>query len=387
MRIFHIEFAKTGNGVSGGETCMIETILSFQKKGIKNILMTTEHAKSVYTKIGLIENEFLSYRFIKSSQTEEKYHIFISYLLRTISAVRLVKKTDFESDDVLLCHSDFFPNSIPSYVAHKKQQKMRLLFWYHLIVPKLFRGFEGAFTNKFYFPKIRFFHHFLNQKLYEFLIPTGSTVLTPSPYYANMLTNKKYDVHIIKKFGGAEILKTNFTNQKEYDLVWMGRFQALKGMDHFLNILILAKKTLPNLKVLVLGGGTLKQNEDFENKVRNFGLINNITFKGFVTGEERFKLLSCGKIFIMSSIFESYGLVNIEAMSYGLPVIAFDLPVFSVFTKGMIKIPMWDHANFASSICLLLTNNEILKHYQHEALRYSSDHSWTKTADEILSII
>ena len=75
MKVFHVEFAKTGYSLSGGEKCMIEIIKYFKSKKLKNIVLTTDNGKETYQRLGLIEDEFLTYITIESSPTE-KYHIF-----------------------------------------------------------------------------------------------------------------------------------------------------------------------------------------------------------------------------------------------------------------------------------------------------------------------
>jgi hypothetical protein len=46
--IYHLEFAKTGYNLSGGENCMLENISFFTGKGFKNILLTTDNGVETY---------------------------------------------------------------------------------------------------------------------------------------------------------------------------------------------------------------------------------------------------------------------------------------------------------------------------------------------------
>jgi len=68
-----------------------------------------------------------------------------------------------------------------------------------------------------------------------------------------------------------------------------------------------------------------------------------------------FQVLKSSKIFILPSYNESWALVVCEAMACGLPVVAYDLPVFEeVYKKGMILIPIGDIDKFAGAILKLL---------------------------------
>ena len=74
MTLYHIEFAKTGHGMSGGERCMLEQIKFFKDNGIKNVLLTTDNGKETYTALGLLEDDLLTYVTIDSFKNEQKYH-------------------------------------------------------------------------------------------------------------------------------------------------------------------------------------------------------------------------------------------------------------------------------------------------------------------------
>ena len=109
--------------------------------------------------------------------------------------------------------------------------------------------------------------------------------------------------------------------------------------------------------------------------------------KGFINGKERFEIMSQAKVFLMTSYFESYGLVNIEAMKLWLPVVAYKLPVFWVFKKWMIKVPILDNDAFSQEVLRLLENEEKYNHYSQEAREFSQDYSWENTGKEIYEII
>jgi len=82
MKIYHVEFAKTGTGLSGGEKCMVEIIRFLKDKGVSNVLLTTDNGKRLYESLGLVEDSLLKYVVIDSEWTEKKYHVFISYIIR-----------------------------------------------------------------------------------------------------------------------------------------------------------------------------------------------------------------------------------------------------------------------------------------------------------------
>ena len=113
MKIYHVEFAKTGTVLSGGEKCMLEVIKYLKSRSIKNVLLTTDNGKRMYQKLGLTEDEFLTYVTIDTGWSEKRLHVFMSYMWRPFLFLRIksqILSTINSTEDVLICHSDFFPN-------------------------------------------------------------------------------------------------------------------------------------------------------------------------------------------------------------------------------------------------------------------------------------
>ena len=71
----------------------------------------------------------------------------------------------------------------------------------------------------------------------------------------------------------------------------------------------------------MVGDGPLKK--ELENYTKELKLTNKIIFTGFLGDKGKEKYILDSSIFILPSYTESFGLVLIEAMSYGLPCIAF----------------------------------------------------------------
>ncbi len=388
MRIIHVEFAKYGHGLSGGEETVIENIKYWISVNIKNILYTTNNAKKTYEKLGLVESDLLEYRTVELSKFEQNIHPFFSYVIRTIYALMLMRHTNLENSDVLFCHSDYFPNSIPFYFLVKKNKRVKIFYWFHSLVPSLFRGYEGVFTKTFHIPTFSLIHHILNQKLFGWLIFPKGTLLTVNGFYGKYLKEKfpLNDVYVFHHLGGPDnIIMTN--KPKKYDLAWMGRFQSLKGLSQIFEIVKSLKINNKDIKILVIGGGDIIEEKKFINRIRNEDFTNNIVYKGFIHGKDRFEYLKEAKLFLMTSMYESFGLVNVEAMKCGLPVVAYNLPVYDVFKMGMIKVTLLDSKKMSEEISRLLNDEVEYTHIRDEALMFSVNFSWKKTGEELHQLV
>ena len=73
--------------------------------------------------------------------------------------------------------------------------------------------------------------------------------------------------------------------------------------------------------LLIMGDGP--ERSILENKIREFGLQDRITLTGRV-GEEKFQIMSAADIYISTAIHEGFGLVFLEAMESGLPVVSYN---------------------------------------------------------------
>ncbi len=104
-------------------------------------------------------------------------------------------------------------------------------------------------------------------------------------------------------------------------LLFVGRLVPYKGVDVLL-------RALPglNVRTVIVGGGPLRG--ALEARVRELGLGDRVRFEGEVTDEERLAWLHACDALVLPSISrqESFGIVQLEAMLCGRPVVSTDLP-------------------------------------------------------------
>jgi glycosyltransferase involved in cell wall biosynthesis len=119
------------------------------------------------------------------------------------------------------------------------------------------------------------------------------------------------------------ILKPNSLNmsfaisKEKKDYVYVGRLEESKGIYELLKVW----DTLDERFILtIIGGG------DIEEELRSQYNKSNIIFKGKCSREETLEYISKAKYLIQPSVlYETFGLTIIEAMSFGVPVIGYDI--------------------------------------------------------------
>lgn len=108
----------------------------------------------------------------------------------------------------------------------------------------------------------------------------------------------------------------------EKRLVSVGRLSPEKGYLDLLRIYNSLVKSHPDWKLDIIGDGVEKSN--LEEYIEKHHLKDYVTLHGFQKKDYIDSVLHKSSIYVMTSHTESFGIVLIEAMSHGLPCVAFD---------------------------------------------------------------
>lgn len=107
----------------------------------------------------------------------------------------------------------------------------------------------------------------------------------------------------------------------EKRLISVGRLSEEKGYMDLIGIFSVISKEHPDWLLDIIGDGN--EREKLEKYIKNLGLENKVKLHGFRNKEYIDDMLHKSSIYLMTSHTESFGIVLIEAMSHGLPCIAF----------------------------------------------------------------
>ena len=107
-----------------------------------------------------------------------------------------------------------------------------------------------------------------------------------------------------------------------HHLISVGRLSKEKGFFDLIQIFEKIVLSHPDWKLDIIGDG--REREHLKSYVKEHHLEDSIIFHGFQGKAYINQKLLSSSIYLMTSYTESFGIVLIEAMSYGLPTIAFD---------------------------------------------------------------
>ena len=139
-------------------------------------------------------------------------------------------------------------------------------------------------------------------------------------FYANRLRNSNCMCIYIPN--SIDKLPENSAPLKSKRLVSVGRLSPEKGYLDLLKIFNTLVKSKPDWHLDIIGDGV--ERDKLKKYIEKNELNEKVTLHGFQGKEYIDKILHDSSIYLMTSYTESFGIVLIEAMSHGIPCIAFD---------------------------------------------------------------
>lgn len=110
-------------------------------------------------------------------------------------------------------------------------------------------------------------------------------------------------------------------NEEPFIFITAGRLAAVKGLDILLSAFkILTEKTGKRILLKILGRGEIRK--ELEEQVVRSGLQEQVIFTGRVTRDQVIREMQEANCYVLASRYEAFGVVLIEALATGLPVIA-----------------------------------------------------------------
>jgi len=175
---------------------------------------------------------------------------------------------------------------------------------------------------------------------------------------------------------------------KEPTLIFLGRFRKTKRPDHVLRAFNLLVKEVLEGKLLFVGDGPLR--EKMEKMSKNLGLGNKVVFYGKVCEDTKIHLLRKSWILVFPAIREGWGLVVTEANAQATPTVGYDVPgVRDSVINGEtgILVPPGNIEALAKALMTLLIDRKLRMKMSENALNWSKQFNWNKSAKKFLKII
>lgn len=142
-------------------------------------------------------------------------------------------------------------------------------------------------------------------------------------------------------------------------ILFVGRIDPLKGIDKLIQA-IPYLQNIQGLKLVVIGGGENSQREieQLQKLACNLNIQDSVTFLGLIKHEQLPYFYSAADVCVVPSYYESFGLVALESLACGTPVVATDVGNLKyIIRQGETGYVVTDNAphRLAEKIALLLS--------------------------------
>lgn len=373
-----------GKQLSGGDVTTIETARHLKKLGHRVIIATSISGKISCERVGLAAEYWVFDNDPKEPRTllGASFHLF----KRTILAVFYFRKSFMQNPTIVIPSSDMFNDILSStYLRGFKIRRFAIL---HMIIPSPLRGYLGAFTNKK--PKsgldIRCTLNWLQQRLALSLMRRKYDMVIPHNPYNRLFLSKlilKGQLANFDLFPGVDWQSISLVKNtdKIFDACWVGRFHPQKGSEDLIHSWRLVCDANPASKLAIVGN--VKNN--MLPLVKQLGLEKNVVFCGYLTGVDKFSIMRQSKLFIFPSYFEGRPAAIAEALACGLPVIAYDLPVYrNCNAEGVIVAPIGNINDFAKETINFLNSKELYSKTVNNIRTVNYEAKWDLNVKQIV---
>jgi D-inositol-3-phosphate glycosyltransferase len=178
-------------------------------------------------------------------------------------------------------------------------------------------------------------------------------------------------------------------------ILFVGRIEPLKGIDNLLRAITHVVDVRPELRqglcVPIIGGDPDPIREDDEmvrlRELREgLGIGDIVTFLGAKDQDMLQYYYSVAEMVVMPSDYESFGMVALEAMACGTPVIASDVGGLAFLVRDGrtgYRVPARDPQALATKITRLLSDEGLRRRIGQRAACWAESYAWPRIADRI----
>jgi glycosyltransferase involved in cell wall biosynthesis len=155
------------------------------------------------------------------------------------------------------------------------------------------------------------------------------------------------------KVGEKVALRSSLGWTDDRVLLYVGRIAKEKKLDLLLNAFDLIAKEIARARLVLVGRGPYM--EGLKEKTHDMGLGDRVVFAGAIPHEEVPRYMAAADLFVFTSTTDTQGLVLVEAMASGTPVVAVDAPgPTDVLQAGGGVLTEDSPSSFAEAVCALI---------------------------------
>ena len=279
--------------------------------------------------------------------------------------------------DLIQIHAPFPLSDLALFLC-KRKRTAKVAVWWHSDVVKQKR--------------LLFFYRPLMKSMLkraDIIFVAGQQIAKKSAYlgpYSDKVKVIPFGINSEKygKISCYDYLSSRLTEKNSIKLLFVGRLVYYKGVE----VLLRAMQSTQGCELFIIGTGELEG--ALVSLTKELGLESRVHFLGKVGEDELNSAFNDSDIFILPSVSRSecFGLVQLEAMTFGKPVINTSLPTavpeVSIDGETGITVTPGDAAELSDAINRLVSDRELRERYGMAAKRRCEEHFSLKMMQEKL---
>lgn len=355
-----------------------------ERSDFTHVLLTTSGGEGMLRKMGCLFPSRLLPASLVLKQEPFKAFRFWSYCLNAMYAWLFPSR--LPKADVAITVSDYFCDVVPALVMKRINKRMKWIAWsYHkethpskrpgnrLINEMTWRMQEWSFKQMARYADSIWI----------------SDSLAGDDITARLLELGAESGRIYRKKNGVDIEFINHLPEveKSIDAVMIG-VRPNKGMADIVPIWKEVQKRRPGTTLRLTGGMVPLDRLCAEIKQAGLDEVIEIVRPegGYTPPAEYYQRVKEARILFTPSREEGWGIAVCEALAMGMPVVAYNLPVFqSLFADTFLAVEFDDYAGFAANICRVLEDKAFYDQMSEHGKNFVTRYDWKAIAVEELN--
>jgi 1,2-diacylglycerol 3-alpha-glucosyltransferase len=290
-----------------------------------------------------------------------------------LPTIKTIKDVEKINPDVMHVHSPFTIGLVGMSIA--KILKIPIVATYHTLLSEYFEYVGSSKLKKE-----------IADRYAKCFFDRASIIIVPSKSVENIF--KKYKIKkpikILPTPLDLKILKKNKKPNKELTILHVGRICKEKRIDIILNAFEKLNKKIDSTLIITSDGPDRKR---LEKLCKKLGIEKKVNFTGYISDKKLLKFYSKADIFVSASDTETQGLVILESMACGCPVIARNALGFKDFVQNKKNGILFNNEDDLIENILLVKDdknfrNKLIKN-GYETVRKFNISNYVKTIEDM----
>jgi len=166
------------------------------------------------------------------------------------------------------------------------------------------------------------------------------------------------------------------------------RLVRRKGGHYLVAAFLKVREVLPDAKLVIAGKGPEAAN--LRAQIKELGIEDSTFMLGALSHGQVAELMAAANVFVLPSTVESFGIVLLEAMAIGTPIVCTQTQgALEIVTGGKdaLVVPPADDNALAEAVVCILNNRQLAKRLRTNGLKTVREKfSWEKTAKRVLTL-